>query len=131
MRAVLRLEAIGDDVHAYKKLIRRGDIAPDNIRRIPAVKQLRSRAWVARITGLDKNYRFKREFLTGQRDYSQANSVGSRGVYIYYALTDGVYEVNAPLSWTKTDRYFMRVQGTTMTRISLEEVMTWASSSAA
>lgn len=128
MRAVLKLEAIGDDIHAYKKLIRRGDIEPDNIRRIPAVKQMRSRAWVARITGLDPQYHFNREFVRGQKDYSEANSVGSRGVYIYYALTDGVYEVNAPTSWTRTDRYFMRVEGTQMTRMSMEEVMAWAES---
>jgi len=129
MRAILKLEAIGDDIHAYKKLIRRGDIEPDNIRRIPAVKQMRSKAWVARITGLDREFRFQREFLRGQRDYSGANAIGSRGVYIYYALTDGVYEVNAPLSWTRTDRYFMRVEGTQMTRMTLEEVMIWAESS--
>lgn len=122
-RVMLKLEAIGDDIHACKKHVRRGDIDPETRRRFGAVKEMRSQAWVARLTGLDPQYRFKREFVRGQKDYSQANSVGSRGVYIYYALPSGIYEVNAPLSWTKTDRYYCRVVGQTLTRLNYEEVI--------
>lgn len=124
-RVILKLECIGDDAHQYKKLIRRGDIDPDNTRRLSVREHLRSKAWVARLTGLDDRYKFTREFVRGQKDYSQANSIGSRGVYIYYALTPGVYEVNAPMSWSRTDRYFCRIKDGQAIRMTFEETVEW------
>lgn len=106
MRAILRLEAIGDDTAFITK----------------------RRPWVARLTGLDDQYTFKREFIQGQKDYSQGNSVGSRGVYLYYALPDGVYEVNAPVSWKRDDRYFCYVEDTVITRMTKDEAMAWLKS---
>lgn len=124
-RVVVKLEAIGDDAHQYKKLIRRGDIDPDFRRQLTPREHLRSQPWIARLTGLDQQFKFKREFVRGQKDYSQANSVGSRGVYIYYALTSGIYEVNAPLSWSRTDRYFCRVKDGQIIRMTFEETLEW------
>jgi hypothetical protein len=83
----------------------------------------KSPAWVARLTGPDPLYGFIREFLRGQKDYSRANGTGSRGVYVYYPLRPGIYEVHKRLNWRKTRRYFIRVEGTEITEISREEVL--------
>jgi hypothetical protein len=46
----------------------------------------------------------------GRTDYSQANSNGSRGVRIWYALDSGKrYRVRAPQSWKATDEYICHV----------------------
>jgi hypothetical protein len=46
----------------------------------------------------------------GKTDYSRANSKGSRGVRIFYALESGKhYLVKAPESWGSTDVYRCRV----------------------
>ena len=42
------------------------------------------------------------------RDYSQANSVGTRGVYDYYVLKPGrLYEIQEILSWKRMRRYYL------------------------
>lgn len=46
----------------------------------------------------------------GKTDYSKANSKGSRGVRIFYALESGKrYHVKSPESWGSTDDYTCRV----------------------
>lgn len=111
MRVVLRLECIGDDVvkllkQAGKALGGKGLTDP----------------WVARITGLDNKFGFCREFVNGEKDYSLANSVGSRGVYLYFALSPGIYEVFEKLAWKQHRRFFIRVENDTYSEISKAEI---------
>lgn len=48
--------------------------------------------------------------LHGKTDYSQANSVGSRGVYVFYTLESGkTYLVFSPTSWRKSEKYVCTV----------------------
>ena len=97
MKAVLDLELIGDDVPF-------GRIRP----------------WVARLSWASD--RLCREFLRAdQKDYARANSIGSRGVYAYYILSSGVYEVQCLLSWRSVKRYFIRVEGDVISEITREE----------
>lgn len=124
MIAVLPLEIIGDNYYAYKR-----DLANGKARENPRIEKYgemmgrdKSRPWVARITGLDDKYGFKREFQRGQRDYSKANSIGSRGVYEYFALPTGIYEVHERLTWKRTRRYFIRIEQAEIMEISREEV---------
>ena len=124
MLAVLPLEIIGDNYFAYRR-----DLANGKARENPRIEKYgemmgrdRSRPWVARITGLDDKYGFAREFQRGQRDYGRANSIGSRGVYEYFALSDGLYEVHERPTWKRTRRYFVRVENAEITEISREEV---------
>lgn len=113
MYALLKLEAIGDNI---VKMSRQPIIAA-------AGGGFRKRQWVARITGLDDKYRFKRDFLRPQRDYSRANSAGSRGIYEYYFLPPGIYEVSDPRSWRRVERYFIRATSDgKAVRISEQEV---------
>lgn len=86
--------------------------------------------WVARITGRDPVYGYARQFMRGQKDYSQANSIGSRGVYLYYALESGVYEVNRRVSWKRSRRYFIRVEDAQIAEIDEQEVGRWLDSQA-
>ncbi len=121
MLAVIRLEIIADNYYAGKKYATRETRIPDERYR-ELLGPDKSRPWVARITGLDAQFGYKREFMRGQKDYSQANSVGSRGVYMYYPLSDGIYEVHERLSWKRTRRYFCQVSNSDITEISREEV---------
>lgn len=124
----LSIEAIGDDLH---QLFRRfgpdlagTHISPERkIRLLLEYHQRRGhRPWVARITGLLRDGTLERRFLDGRKDYSQANSVGSRGIYYHYHLPPGLYEVNHPEIWKRCRRYFARVAGGVLSEIPEEEV---------
>jgi hypothetical protein len=125
MKAVISLEIIGDDYYAWQRAGKPGDslrykryeerFGPD-----------KARPWVARITGLDDQYGFSREFLTADnRDYRDANSIGSRGVMEYFVLDDGIYEVHERVAWKRTRRYFVHVDGERITEVAREEVEIW------
>lgn len=44
--------------------------------------------------------------VMGRKDYSRANSSGSRGIMIYYELKSGHrYKVRSPISWKRVDEY--------------------------
>lgn len=105
MRAVLKLERF-DNV-GYAKYMGRD----------------KSNCWVARLLGIDEKWGFAREFVRGQADWSCAKMTGSRGIFVYYALTDGIYEVNKRVSWKHVRRYFICVEGAEITEISREEVL--------
>lgn len=80
--------------------------------------------WVAEIAGVDSKFRFTRRFIPFRQDYSEANGVGSRGIYRYYLLESGkVYEVYAPTSWKAHDRYFCRVEEGRIVRMTEQMVM--------
>jgi hypothetical protein len=79
---------------------------------------------VFRLTGLSSTQGpFLKEPVPAQRDYSQANGMGSRGVYAYYLVDEGpVYEVIKPVSWNRSDHYYAQYyQGNEM-RLDIEEV---------
>ena len=91
-------------------------------------KKIPERHWVAEIKGFCDKYKYKRKFLTHKKDYSEANSTGTRGVYAYYILEDGgVYEVEEPVSWRNSDRYFCTVDRGQLLKLSGEEVDSWLS----
>lgn len=124
MYSVLKLEYIGEGNEAearfYQMCLREAG-GPMGYFQFKSAKP-----WVARITGRDPKYGFARQFVRGQIDYSQANSKGSRGVYLYFTLSPGVYEVYARLSWKRSKRYFVRANDDgTKDEISKEEVLAW------
>lgn len=128
MKTVIELELIADDSYEYLRLKRTGRIGRElSLRQeIRALQfgQKRLKPWVAKIIGTDDKYGLKREFIRPQtKDFSRANSTGSRGIYAYYTLDDGVYEINRRVSWKKADRYFVRVNDGQITEISREEVL--------
>jgi len=135
VKAVFEMELIGDDRIEYERAKRQGRITrPVSLHR--EIDWLRGQRrliwpWVARITGIDERYGLAREFVRCHKDYSRANSTGSRGIYAYYILGDGIYEVNQRESWKRTRRYFIRVVEDKITEISREEVLEWLNTSSA
>jgi hypothetical protein len=122
MRAVLKLEMIGDD---YFWNNRHGGWSADkSLRYQRKLGGNKSPSWVARLTGKNGPI-LVREFQRGVRDYAAANSTGSRGIFTYYPLSDGIYEVNDRRAWGNVRRYFIRVEGEAITEISIREVMEW------
>ena len=104
----LRLEEIGANVRlspdrAFHAALRPGLAA---LARLHLLLPNR-RPWCARLLGLDATYVYQREFLRPRRDYTEANSKGSRGIYLYFNLYEGeVYEVHELVSWSRDRRYF-------------------------
>lgn len=126
MIVTLKLEAIADHLSDLNVAARR---RPEIRKRLPVRLWKHTygpsrRPWVARITAVDPAGRFEREFLDGQKDFSEANSIGSRGVYYYYHLRPGeVYEVRELVNWTKERRYFCCVEGGRIVEMSREEAL--------
>lgn len=133
MRYVLKLEAIGDNhaafLRQYNKFAKTAPERTDHIdiSRLCRAYQLGGKGktpWVAQIVGLDAHLRLMREFVRGQKDYSEATTSGSRGIHLYYALKPGIYEVNDRVTWGRVERYFCRVvDDKTLDKIPREEVM--------
>lgn len=66
--------------------------------------------WVAEIIGIDPKYKYGRKFLKCKKDYSRANSKGSRGIFAEFILESGkIYEVKHQISWRNSRRYFCTV----------------------
>lgn len=124
MLAMLRLEAIGDAENAgCRGLSAFLGVVDERMRR--AMRPPIRVPWVARITGRDPKYGLARDFLRGRKDYADSNSIGSRGVYLYFTLADGVYEVRELKSWRRERRYFCRASGGELNELSREEVDAW------
>jgi len=83
-----------------------------------------SRAWVAKVKYIRGKY-IQREFVQGKKDYTNSNSVGSRGIYKHYFLDDGLYEISDPKSWKQTDRYFAYIEAGELWRVTKEEAELW------
>lgn len=129
MIAIVGIEAIGDD-YRHRSATGRWVDRPGAVGMALVNERLRyemrPKAWVARITGTDRQYAFAREFLRGKKDYAEANKTGSRGVYWWYELGEGdIYEINAPQSWKHADRYFALSSRGQLIRMELDEVIEW------
>lgn len=85
----------------------------------------RPRPWVARLTGLDRQFGLVREFVKGVWDYTYARGKrGGRGIYIYWSLAPGLYEIFRPVSWRHEERFFFRVDdGGEIQTITHDEVL--------
>lgn len=79
------------------------------------------RYWVAEITG-----RRKKALLVPRKDWSKSNDIGTRGVYAFYILKpDKIYEVSSPTSWNDAEKYFCRIEGANLIKMTREEVDAW------
>jgi hypothetical protein len=122
MKAILALELRGDNARQLTRLW--SSISDMNLgegagRAI--FGSMPPAAWCAEITGRDPKFKYKRDFLRYKKDYSQANSKGSRGVRAIYMLDEGkVYDVK---DWK--ERYFCAVKDWEIHRIDESEVEEW------
>ena len=78
--ALLAIECIGDDTEQFLRSAARayGPLSQAVVGHVPASH------WCAEIIGWALKYKYERRFLRCQKDYSNANSMGSRGVMAYY-----------------------------------------------
>lgn len=124
MLAVLELELIGDNYYASKRANAETEAEAKEARYGAMMGHDKTRPWVAHLTGLDPKYGLRREFVRAQqKDYSRANSIGSRGVFLYFVLQPGFYEVHERQTWKRTRRYFCHVEGDKITEIDRDEVV--------
>jgi len=111
MKTTLKIECIGDNTDQmfkfYKKMTSDAvgaTLAEKTFGKIPASY------FVAEITGFHVKFKYERTFLQCKKDYKNANSKGSRGVYAWYILESGkIYDVLEPYSWKGSHRYFCTV----------------------
>lgn len=125
-RYVLKIEAIGDNYAAQLRRYSRSK-APFTYRELSAYRLggPHLKPWVAKLTGTN-GASFDRLFLRGQKDYAEANGTGSRGIWLYYFLEPGLYEVNERKNWKRVERYFAWiVDGVTLCKLSREEAIGW------
>lgn len=115
----LKLEWIGENIHHKAKAFRMAgrEFVPQ--RRIDVPR----RPWVARLLGRCRKHTFQREFVKGLKDFASSNSVGSRGVFLYFHLDDGLYEVHELVTWDRADRYYLRIINGRATRLRLMEAI--------
>lgn len=75
----------------------------------------------------DQDGALRRAVVHGKRDYSRANSRGSRGVYVHYLLDqDTLYWVRARTSWRASEEYFAAVTPSgDIYRLTAEEATEW------
>lgn len=72
--------------------------------------------------------RIERRFVKGMKTYAEANSTGSRGVYLYFVLSEGpLYEIFDRPGWGKTRRRFARVIDGALHDVSTEDALQWVS----
>lgn len=113
----LILECIGDDTIQMFRYLSDALKQGDRIPRGPYVALICSTAG-----------HIRREYLRGQKDYTNANSIGSRGVTLTYWLENGrVYEVHRRLSWSRTIMTFCRVDAGRFVPMTREDVDAWLS----
>lgn len=129
MKAVLRLEYIGAatwdrlrQFERFERLVFGGKEAPwdGDYMAQPGPRVLEYRldggAWIV-------------SRIYGQRDYSKANSRGTRGVMVNYIIESGaLYRVKEPVSWRSVAHYFVTVTADGgLLRMTKEEALEWAS----
>lgn len=121
MKAALRLECINDNWGLPAKMLLWVPLLNGGKRPTP-------RQWVAEITGTSAQWSYTRRFLPHKKDYRQANSMGTRGVYAHYILDeDTLYEVSDPKTWHHTDRYFCIVYEGKIVKLTEKEAQWWLS----
>lgn len=108
MKANLKLEFVGADLYdMLKGFSRMLDFsAGKDMRRKTMGDELPPKPWVAQITGRDNVYGLKRDFLRANRDYSESNKKGSRGVFLHFILEQGAFYEVQDITIKKEGRRF-------------------------
>jgi hypothetical protein len=115
VRQVIRLEQIADDFFATRSHLR----FDEWLRYMRKLGTNKEPSAIYQLTL--QNDKITRKFITGTRDYSQANATGSRGIFAFYPLKPGVYEVNDRYKFNRVDHYFCKITDDKITRITREE----------
>ena len=124
MPYVLALESIGDTFRQAKRKLLSGQIKLDVSRSSHRMALLSKKApWCAQIVGVRVDGTLKRVFVQGLKSYEFSSGTGNRGVYYWFILQDGFYEVHEHISWGKSDRYFCRVLDGVLVKVDKKDLM--------
>ncbi len=91
MNAIIKLEVIGDDCHAYMWALNRGKIKYPKIREMCRAMKYGQTKYYPSVTCLENNGRNLIERM--MKDYSHAKNLGFRGVFDWYTLEPGQYKI--------------------------------------
>lgn len=91
MNAILKLEVIGDDCHAYMHALDRGKIKNIQTREMCRAMKYGQARYYPSIMRLEQNRRIPVERM--MKDYSNAKKLGTHGVFDWYSLEPGRYEI--------------------------------------
>lgn len=80
-------------------------------------KYEKGKAYIARITGLDRKFGLAREFLAARKTTSRS---GATGCYTA-RVDDGIYEISHT-GKRGAERAYVRVEGDSKTRLTIEQV---------
>ena len=127
MKANIKIERIGGDNYGLDAKSASICFALKSLYGVNLLEGMKKhRDWVAKITGASEKYGFEREFLAPIKDYANSSSTMRRGVYVNYVIEDGYYyEVSAPVSWKRNDRYFCKSVNGEVIRVEREEIEEW------
>ena len=129
MKTVFALEMIGDNFFAYQAAFQRGKAHHNEALERFGMRVLgpdKKPAWLARVTGREAHGIYRRAFnVVFNVDYSKANSTGSRGIYRYYVLDDGLYQVHEREKWKRTRLYLILVENCKYREVSDKEAEAW------
>ena len=92
MNAILKLEVIGDDCHAYMHALDRGKIKNIQIREMCRAMKYGQARYYPSVAHLGQNGCIPVERM--MKDYSNAKKLGARGVFDWYSLEPGRYEIH-------------------------------------
>lgn len=97
MKAVIRIESRNDDAYQAGKMLVSGQVdrLPNRRKYMMALRELQTPRGVYRVLGFTGDVPL-RQPQRGVKDYTFANSSGSRGVFIEYIIGDGAYVVFEP-----------------------------------
>jgi len=124
MKAIVSIELFNDDViHEDRQLKNFYNCMVPTLGN-KVFGTIPSSGWVAEIIGFDPKYKYARTFLKFKKDYSQANSKGSRGIFAEYILDENkIYEIKQQVTWKRSERYFCKVQDWKIVKITEQEVV--------
>jgi len=78
---------------------------------------------VWQILDIKKPEGFVKSYLKPHKDYTNANSVGTRGVFAYYIIQEAkIYEVLRPLSWNRSEHYYVQFYQGNGIRLTIDKV---------
>lgn len=127
----IRLECIGDDI---AQAIRAFDSKVSTLTAFERGHQwqrrfrsARTASWpepfVWQVVGISERGSLMEERLRGRKDYTHANSVGSRGVYLWYSLVRGeFYRIQSIPSWKRSHVFYAVATADGYAEMSEQEV---------
>lgn len=92
MNAIVKLEIIGDNYHAYVAALNSGKIKHIKIKEMCQALKYGQPKYYPSIFRIDDGHRIRIGRM--MKDYSQAKKLGERNVFDWYTLQPGTYEIN-------------------------------------